>query len=159
MAPLFMLLHYEKKGCFINGLKFNFWIASNICNSLYLHTMNANGQITWIVKLQLTIYMVQFITIQLQFCQNNSFLIIMQLHYNYIHDVMLTSLIVIHLSKFNTWCQGHENPQKQKLKEKFKSNFQIRNKIRLCDSKTKTQKLRTKTWNVQNKHENGSLLC
>jgi hypothetical protein len=27
----------------------------------------------------------------------------MQLHYNYTYDIMLTSLIVIHLLKFNTW--------------------------------------------------------
>jgi hypothetical protein len=31
--------------------------------------------------------------------------------------------------------------------------------MRLCDSKTRTQKLRTKTRGVQNKHENKSLLC
>jgi len=116
MAPLFMLLHYEKKGCFIIDLKLNFWIASDICNSLYLHAISANGQVAWVVELQLTICMVQIITIQLQLCQNNSFSITMQLHYNYTHDVMLTSLIVIHLSKFNMWCQGHKNPQKQRLK-------------------------------------------
>jgi hypothetical protein len=40
-----------------------------------------------------------------------------------------------------------------------KSNFQIRNKTRLCDSKIKTQKLKTRTWNVQNKCENKYLLC
>jgi hypothetical protein len=56
--------------------------------------MSFNGQIA---KLQLTIYTVQFITTQLQFSQNNSFLTTIQLHYNYTHDVMLTSLIVIHL--------------------------------------------------------------
>jgi hypothetical protein len=38
------------------------------------------------------------------------------------------------------------------LKERSKSNFQIRNK------KIKTQELRTKTQDVQNKHENESLL-
>jgi hypothetical protein len=38
-----------------------------------------------------------------------------------------------------TKCQGHKKPQEQRLKERFKSNFQIRNKIRLCDSKTITQ--------------------
>jgi hypothetical protein len=27
----------------------------------------------------------------------------MQLHYNYTHDIMLTSLIVIHLLKSNMW--------------------------------------------------------
>jgi hypothetical protein len=39
----------------------------------------------------------QLIAIHLQFDRNNSFLTIMQLHYNYTHDVMLMSFIVIHL--------------------------------------------------------------
>jgi hypothetical protein len=42
-------------------------------------------------------------------------------------------------------CQRHEYPQEQRLKERFKSNFQTRNKTRLCDSKTRTQELRTRT--------------
>jgi hypothetical protein len=29
--------------------------------------------------------------------------------------------------------QGHEKPREKKLKERSKSNFQTRNKIRLCD--------------------------
>jgi hypothetical protein len=41
----------------------------------------------------------------------------------------------------------------------FNSNFQTRNKTKLCDSKTKTQELQTKTTDVQNKHENKYLLC
>jgi hypothetical protein len=45
----------------------------------------------------------QLITTQLQFHQNNSFSTTMQFHYNYTHDVMLTSLNVIHLLKFETW--------------------------------------------------------
>ncbi len=60
---------------------------------------------------------------------------------------------------FNQRCQGHEDPQDQRLKEGSKSNFQTRNKTRLCDSKIKTQELRTRTRNVQDQHENGSLLC
>jgi hypothetical protein len=47
--------------------------------------------------------MVKLIAIQLQIYQNNSFSTTMQLHYNYTHDVMLTSLIVIHPLKFNMW--------------------------------------------------------
>jgi hypothetical protein len=47
------------------------------CNSLYI----------WCNSLQF----------KLQFSQNNSFSTIMQLHYNCTHDVMLNSLIVIHL--------------------------------------------------------------
>ncbi len=57
-------------------------------NSLYLYTMNVNEQVAWSIKLQ-------FIATQLQLNQNNSFSIIIQLHYNYTHDVMLTSLIII----------------------------------------------------------------
>jgi len=40
-----------------------------------------------------------------------------------------------------------------------KFNFQIRNKTRLCDSKTRTQELKMKTRDVQDKYENGFLLC
>jgi hypothetical protein len=57
------------------------------------------------------------------------------------------------------FCQEHEDSQKQRLKERFKSNFQTRNNLRLCDSKTKTQEPITRTRDVQNKCENGSLLC
>ncbi len=52
-----------------------------------------------------------------------------------------------------------KNQKKQKVKEKFQSNLQTRNKTRLCDSKTKTCEPWTKTQDVQDKHENGSLLC
>jgi hypothetical protein len=51
--------------------------------------MSANGQVAQVAKLQLN--------------QNNSLSTIMQLYYNYTHDVMLTSLIVLHLLKFDTW--------------------------------------------------------
>ncbi len=39
----------------------------------------------------------------LQFNQNNLFSTTIQLHYNYTHDVMLMSLIVIHILKYDTW--------------------------------------------------------
>jgi hypothetical protein len=45
----------------------------------------------------------QFIATQLQFSQNNSLSTTIQFHYNYTHDVILTSLIVIHLLKSNMW--------------------------------------------------------
>jgi hypothetical protein len=41
-----------------------------------------------------------------------------------------------HILQYKTY-QGHEKSQKQRLKERFKSNFQTRNKTILCDSKTK----------------------
>ncbi len=60
------------------------------CNSLYLYVVNVNRQICiWCNSLQLY--------------QNNSFSTTMQLYYNYTHDVMLMSLIVIHLLKSNMW--------------------------------------------------------
>ncbi len=39
----------------------------------------------------------------MQLNQNNSFSTIIQLYYNYTHDGMLMSLIVIHLLKSNMW--------------------------------------------------------
>jgi hypothetical protein len=42
----------------------------------------------------------------------------------------------------DTLCQGHEKPQEQRLKERLKSNFQTRNKTRLCDSKTKNIRIK-----------------
>jgi len=47
--------------------------------------------IFWIAKLQLIIYTMQVIAIQLQLSQNNSSSTTIQLHYNYTRDVMLTS--------------------------------------------------------------------
>jgi hypothetical protein len=57
------------------------------------------------------------------------------------------------------YYQGHKDPQEQRLKERFRYNFQIRNKTRLCDSKTKIQELKTRTQDVQDKCENNFLLC
>jgi hypothetical protein len=42
-------------------------IAKDTCNSLYLYIVNVNEQVAWIVELQLIVYTMQFITIQLQF--------------------------------------------------------------------------------------------
>jgi hypothetical protein len=95
--------HYEKKGVLQLALQLNLWVAEYTCNSFYLYTMSANGQVTWITKLQLTVYTMQLIANQLQIIQNNPFSITMQFHYNYTHDVMLMSLIVIHLLKYNMW--------------------------------------------------------
>jgi hypothetical protein len=51
-----------------------------------------------------------------------------------------TSLLWL-LSNFPTHVnyQIHEDPQEQRLKERSKSNFQTKNKTRLCDSKIRTQ--------------------
>jgi hypothetical protein len=49
------------------------------------------------------IHYIQLITTQLQLSFKNLFSTTIQLHYNYTHDVMLMSIIVIHLLKFNTW--------------------------------------------------------
>jgi hypothetical protein len=93
----------KKGGVLQLALWLNFWIVKDTCNSLYLYVVSANKQIAWIAKLQLIVYKVQFITIQLQLSQNNSFWTTMQFHDNCTHDVMLTSLMVIHLLKSNTW--------------------------------------------------------
>jgi hypothetical protein len=47
---------------------------------------------------------------------------------------------------------GHKESQKQRIKERLKSNFETRNKTTLYDSKIITQDL-------QNEHENIFLLC
>jgi len=60
--------------------------------------------------------------------------------------------------KFNGY-QRHEKIWEQRLKERFKSNFQTRNKTRLYDSKKRTQKIKIIAQNVQNKCENEYLLC
>jgi hypothetical protein len=81
----------KKMGVLQLALQLNFWIAPNNCNSLYLYIVSAN------------VSMVQFIVTRLQFSQNNSFSTIMQFHYNYTVNAMLMSLIVVHLSKYDTW--------------------------------------------------------
>jgi hypothetical protein len=40
-----------------------------------------------------------------------------------------------------TVSQKHEEPREQRLKERSKFNFQTRNKIRLCDSQTRTKNM------------------
>jgi hypothetical protein len=91
------LLHSHIGPWFANTMRKRGVLQFDICNSLYLYAMNSNGQVAWVTKLQLTVYMVQLIATQLQLNQNNSFSTTIQLHYNYTHGVMLTSLIVIHL--------------------------------------------------------------
>ncbi len=83
------------------ALQFNFWVAHYTYNSLYLYVVSVIEQVTWIIELQFTIYILQLIVIKLQLSQNNSFSTTMQLHYNCTHHVMLTLLIVIHLLKSN----------------------------------------------------------
>ncbi len=58
----------------------------------------------------------------------------------------------MNLTLKSTYCKRHKKIQKQRLKERFKFNFQTKNKTRLRDSKTKTR-------NVQDKHGNIFLLC
>jgi hypothetical protein len=96
-------IHYETKGVLQLALQLNFWVVKDICNSLYLYVVSGNRQVTWVVELQLTVYTIQLIAIQLQLNQNNSFSSIMQLHHNCTYDAMLMSLIFIHLLKNNTW--------------------------------------------------------
>jgi hypothetical protein len=92
----------EKMGVLQLALQLNFWIIDDTCNSLYLYIVNANKQVAWVAQLQFIVYTMQLIATQLQLSQNNSFSTTMQFHYN-THDVILMSLIVIHIFKFNTW--------------------------------------------------------
>ncbi len=90
----------KKKGVLQLALQLNFWIALNICNSLFLYIMNDIRQVARVVTH--CIYTMQLITTQLQLCRNNSFSITMQLPYDYNHNVMLMSFF-IYPSIFNTW--------------------------------------------------------
>jgi hypothetical protein len=58
-------------------------------------------------ELYFTVYIVQLVATQLQLSQNNLFSTTMQLHHNYTYDVMMTSLIIIHLLKSNMWHYGN----------------------------------------------------
>jgi hypothetical protein len=99
---LCFLLHYEEKGCFATSVATQFLsYKGHLQLIVFIHY--ANGHISWIAKLQVIIYMVQLITTQLQFYQNNQFSTTMPLYYNYTNDAMLTSLVVIHLLKSNMW--------------------------------------------------------
>ncbi len=125
----------RKRGVLQLALQLNCWVASNTCNSLYLYVVSVNKQVTWVLELQLTIYTVQLIVIQLQLYQNNSFSTTMQLHYNCTHDVMLTSLIVIHLWKFNTLQYEKFMDIKKKSKYWFQLSYDCWwwSKIVTCD--------------------------
>jgi hypothetical protein len=50
--------HYimRKRGVLQLVLQFNFWVAEDTCNSLYLYIVSANGQVAWVAKLQFTTY-------------------------------------------------------------------------------------------------------
>jgi hypothetical protein len=41
----------KKMGVLQLVLQFNFWVAQNIYNSLYLYLMSANEQVAWVAKL------------------------------------------------------------------------------------------------------------
>jgi hypothetical protein len=55
----------KKKGVLQMALQLTFWVVEDTYNSLYLYAASANQQLAWVTKLQLIIYMVQFITTQL----------------------------------------------------------------------------------------------
>jgi hypothetical protein len=77
----------KKKSVLQLALQLNFWVVKDICNSLYLYAMTFNRQVAWVAKLQLIVYMVQLIVIQLHSVKVIHF----QLLFNSIitsHDVM-----------------------------------------------------------------------
>jgi hypothetical protein len=61
LLRFYIFKHYEKKGVLQLALQFNFWVVKDICNSLYLYVMCANGQVAWVATFQLIVYMVQLI--------------------------------------------------------------------------------------------------
>jgi hypothetical protein len=82
-------IYFEKKGCFVTSLATHYiytpWMLMDklhelkSCNSSYI------------------------LCNTLQLYRNKSFSTTMHLHYNCTHDVMMMSLIVIHLLKSNMW--------------------------------------------------------
>jgi len=94
----------RKKNVLQLDLQLYFWIAMTTCNSLYFYIVSVIKQIAWVAKV--CIYGAihcNSIASQLQLCWNNSFSTIMQLHYDYNHNIMLLLLIFIRLFKSNTW--------------------------------------------------------
>ncbi len=74
-----------KKKVFCNWpCYFNFWVVEDTCNLLYFYVVSANEQVAWVVELQLNYNSIK-----------KSFKTTMQFHYNYTHDVVLTSSIKI----------------------------------------------------------------
>jgi hypothetical protein len=51
----------RKLGVLQWAFELNFWVAEDTCHSLYLYVVSVNGQVAWIVELQLIIYMMRFI--------------------------------------------------------------------------------------------------
>ncbi len=87
--------HYEKKGCIIIGLATQFLN----CIEHLQFTVFICQECKWTICMNYRVIIHHICNaIHLQFYQNNSFSNTMQPHYNCSHDVMLRSLIVIHLT-------------------------------------------------------------
>jgi hypothetical protein len=66
----------------------------------------------------------------------------------FIRLVVKTFLSSLHVEIRNVEeesCHDRKESQEQRLKERSKFKFQIRNKTKLCDSKIKTQELKIRT--------------
>ncbi len=50
------IITMRKRGVLQQTLQLNLWVAPDTCKSFYLYAMSANKQVTWVVKLQVTIY-------------------------------------------------------------------------------------------------------
>jgi len=44
-------IHDKKRGVLQLALWFNFWVAKDTCNSLYLYVVNVNEQVVWVMEL------------------------------------------------------------------------------------------------------------
>ncbi len=95
-------VHYEKRDVLRLTLQLNFWITLDIYNSLYLHGVSVNQQMHELQSCNSPYIQCNSLHLNSNFMKTTH-LTTMSLHYNYTHDVMLTSLIVIHLLKFYTW--------------------------------------------------------
>jgi hypothetical protein len=107
---IYVFLFTIKKECFAIGLPTQFlnyndhfqlylFLHYKWYRTSHLSCKNCNSSYIWCNSMQL-------ITIPLQLCQNNSFSTIMQVHYNYCHNIILTLLIFIHSLKFDMWHYG-----------------------------------------------------
>jgi len=97
---MFWHTHNEKKGCFAIGLVTQFLSCKgHLKFTIFIH---CECQRTSYMSCRVVTHRIYSAT-QLQLSQNKLFSTIMQLHYNYTDDIMLMSLIVIHLLKSNMW--------------------------------------------------------
>ncbi len=96
MMYVWSWVHYEKNGCFAIGFAIQFLSCIGHLQFIIFIHCECYRTSCKSCRLQFTIYTVQLIITQLQFCHNNSFSTTMQLPYDYNHNVMMISFSSIH---------------------------------------------------------------